>query len=123
MKSEKLSRRDFLRASVMVGGGALLAACAPQPAPAPAEPEVVEVEVTREVEVEVPVKETVIVEQPAAPADVTITFLSMLYGSDPSAWLGMFEGWAEEFREETGINVKVQGHDWSVARPFYLLAY
>ena len=63
MKSmKKLNRRDFLRLSAAAATGAIVAACAP------AAPQIVEVE--KEVPVEKVVKETVVVEKPAKPAEI-----------------------------------------------------
>ncbi|MEA3344953.1 MAG: extracellular solute-binding protein [Chloroflexota bacterium] len=74
MKQNGMTRRDFLRLSAAAATGAVMAACAP------AAPEVVEVE--KEVPVEKVVKETVIVEKPAKPAEKVTVRYWFSWGAD-----------------------------------------
>jgi multiple sugar transport system substrate-binding protein len=91
--SKLFTRRDFLRATSMIGAGAAVAACAPQP-PAAQNPQTSEGE------------------KPYAGSN--ITFWSMNYG-DTVEWQDMLNKFGASFKEETGIDVTVEIINWSVA--------
>ena len=98
--STPFSRRQFLRLSGMAVAGATLAACtaAPGTAPSPSGDEA------------------------AAPdsTGTTIQFWTMTY-ADPEPYLEFMRGKAEQFREETGIQVQTEMINWANAAQTWLL--
>jgi len=100
MKSA-VTRRDFLRFTGLAVTGAALAACAPA---------------TGSLSTGAAAGEA------AAPAQapVSLEFWTMNY-ADPEAYLGLLQGMAEQFREESNIAVDIQMINWSNAANTWLL--
>jgi len=118
--ANRLSRREFLRGAGVAALGSVIAACQPQVVEKTVEVvKTVEVEVPVEVEKTVVVKETVEV-APEMPEGVKIDFWTMNYG-DVEEWKAMFDNWAVEFREESGIEVETEIVNWAQARDTWLL--
>jgi multiple sugar transport system substrate-binding protein len=100
--STPFSRRQFLRLSGMAVAGATLAACTAAPASAPA-----------------PAAAGGEAPAPDA-AGTTIQFWTMTY-ADPEPYLEFMRGKADQFREETGIQVETEMINWSNAAQTWLL--
>ncbi len=96
----KLSRREFLHLTGLAAAGAAAAACTAPAAPAGTTSE----------------------SGAAAPAaeDISLTFWTMNYG-DNEEWLGMFNDFAAQFKEESGIDVTTEIINWAQSRDTYLL--